>query len=214
MYIGNTPMLPRVAVLSAVYPYVYREHFRFVKLIYLLHGLSLCIQGTRRCLVNTVEKPRFIPMYIGNTATLRTTYFWSAVYPYVYREHCARINKLARHIGLSLCIQGTQLILKYKSRSKRFIPMCIGNTFANFLALELTSVYPYVYREHTGTPLSTYIYSGLSLCVQGTRQALFVRVFGQNGLSLCVQGTLYNRTICPTSRSVYPYVYREHLQLS
>ena len=148
-------------------------------------------------------------MYIGNTDNVPLLQIGQAVYPYVYREHCARINKLARHIGLSLCIQGTQLILKYKSRSKRFIPMCIGNTFANFLALELTSVYPYVYREHTGTPLSTYIYSGLSLCVQGTLFGLFRLQNSQRFIPMCI-GNTRSSPYKLSNPPVYPYVYREH----
>ena len=52
----------------SVYPCVYREHTSLIARLSLLHGLSLCIQGTFCSNEHVVRVGRFIPVYTGNIA--------------------------------------------------------------------------------------------------------------------------------------------------
>ena len=74
-------------------------------------------------------------------------------------------------------------------RHFRFIPVCTGNTPKSNLKSDFSPVYPCVYREHLQFCKHRLIFGGLSLCVQGTREAA---------------------TIDRDEQSVYPCVYREH----
>ena len=52
--------------------------------------------------------------------------------------------------GLSLCIQGTPLANLQEGDIIRFIPVYTGNTYSYSILPSFCSVYPCVYREHTG----------------------------------------------------------------
>ena len=87
--------------------------------------------------------------------------------------------------------------------------MYTGNTFIAPEIPPLTAVYPCVYREHLFVILCTDSYAGLSLCIQGTLNHLYISdffapvypcVYREHtkwqssgftgiGLSLCIQGT-------------------------
>ena len=133
--------------------------------------------------------------------------------------------------GLSLCIQGTQVLWLYAQLGGRFIPVYTGNTGGTYATLDAMAVYPCVYREHRFTGLSSQVECGLSLCIQGTRLDLDIiqsllpvypcvyreHIYGRKslnssgGLSLCIQGTRMKRKITKKRRPVYPCVYREHI---
>ena len=91
-------------------------------------GLSLCIQGTQNFDLLAANLDRFIPVYTGNTNYSNLKALANAVYPCVYREHHIHHHKIVAKIGLSLCIQGTLLLIQSE--------------------LNLIAVYPCVYREH------------------------------------------------------------------
>ena len=73
----------------------------------LYRGLSLCIQGTRFLVRRVRRRPRFIPVYTGNSAVFLIVYFSCTVYPCVYRELISALDNAIYATGLSLCIQGT-----------------------------------------------------------------------------------------------------------
>ena len=54
----------------------------------------------------------------------------------------------------------------------RFISVCTGNIEIKEKGLIMRTVYPCVYREHRFAYVPLNEYSGLSLCIQGTRSAL------------------------------------------
>ena len=87
-------------------------------------------------------------MYTGNTDTSSNFDGSLSVYPCVYREHLNLIKQSARDAGLSLCIQGTPILLLVSVIFSRFIPVYTGNTIAELAASGKLS--------------------GLSLCIQGT----------------------------------------------
>ena len=109
VYTGNTALVAVYFNKMAVYPCVYREHAINEYVGQVKTGLSLCIQGTHHSAFAETARPRFIPVYTGNTNTLKypLTRGWfipvytgntvilyvilnkETVYPCVYREHPA-----------------------------------------------------------------------------------------------------------------------------
>ena len=90
------------------------------------------------------------------------------VYPCVYREHVIEASNKHLFTGLSLCVQGTFIIIMIHVYLLRFIPVCTGNIKFFWICSVLISVYPCVYREHRINRLRLLQQFGLSLCVQGT----------------------------------------------
>ena len=91
---------------------------------------------------------RFIPVYTGNTDFVANYQGKPAVYPCVYREHNHSPSTTGSIYGLSLCIQGTQIIPQFHLNQVRFIPVYTGNTDRHEYLGASESVYPCVYREH------------------------------------------------------------------
>ena len=87
-------------------------------------------------------------MHTGNIPIESLRKAANAVYPCAYREHLSSMYTSKQNNGLSLCIQGTCLIMFNASDSVRFIPVHTGNI------IEVLPVMPPVV--------------GLSLCIQGT----------------------------------------------
>ena len=87
VYTGNTSSFNLKCSHNSVYPCVYREHTFLILLSYRVPGLSLCIQGTLKCLFHQRLSHRFIPVYTGNTSYFFMKLNSIAVYPCVYREH-------------------------------------------------------------------------------------------------------------------------------
>ena len=77
-------------------------------------GLSLCIQGTSMIESHALSSSRFIPVYTGNINADLINSFINPVYPCVYREHFHRHLVGKEMNGLSLCIQGTCIVLSHK----------------------------------------------------------------------------------------------------
>ena len=177
MYTGNTPSFPPQFGGISVYPCVYREHVFKTESEKCEYGLSLCIQGTHTVKGKGGATRRFIPVYTGNTETINGLPAEGTVYPCVYREH--RYSELAqrRHPGLSLCIQGTLLLIFKICVRARFIPVYTGNTCRLRHYARPNAVYPCVYREHFNTLKHSENPSGLSLCIQGTRVAVYKWVY-------------------------------------
>ena len=148
-------------------------------------------------------------MYTGNTSSPRKLILDTTVYPCVYREHYRSSSNSSIIYGLSLCIQGTQLILPKCFCKIRFIPVYTGNTESYWTSTQWHAVYPCVYREHIKFICQCGVLGGLSLCIQGTHkpelikaaQARFIPVYtGNTGAELSGSHTT----------TVYPCVYREH----
>ena len=69
------------------------------------------------------------------------------IYPCVYREHGKTLGLKSFNNGLSLCIQGTQIVYNATGSRRRFIPVHTGNTISSPLPAIGFAVYPCVYRE-------------------------------------------------------------------
>ena len=172
-------------------------------------GLSLCIQGTPLVMSCFLLYVRFIPVYTGNTKCQKSNSMLPSVYPCVYREHCAKQQNGSYFSGLSLCIQGTQVLVTVSFDLIRFIPVYTGNTPVSCWYRFILPVYPCVYREHEENVLAKANDAGLSLCIQGTR---FYRRWGWKGRRFIPVYTGNTRqSLWRASKNpVYPCVYREH----
>ena len=107
-------------------------------------------------------------MHTGNIWINNSHPVFRTVYPCAYREHTIKTRRRFCSVGLSLCIQGTLLILSYKSRLYRFIPVHTGNMIVTTSFVSLYPVYPCAYREHISIKKHISGAYGLSLCIQGT----------------------------------------------
>ena len=156
-----------------------------------------------------LDNARFIPVYTGNTIIKTARTQGSSVYPCVYREHKSQLAWREIIIGLSLCIQGTQLNGADVLTIRRFIPVYTGNTWATHKKNKKHPVYPCVYREHRNQLDYKTNTAGLSLCIQGTQDLdldyqlkwRFIPVY---------TGNTYPAIEPLTKMPVYPCVYREH----
>ena len=134
-------------------------------------------------------RPRFIPVYIGNTNWEVPVTTTCPVYPCVYREHV--------------------VVGRISADDVRFIPVYTGNTPLTKISPFIKAVYPCVYREHrySVTCISSII--GLSLCIQGT-QPLIVWFQQHMRFIPVYTGNTHSTKITSNIWSVYPCVYREH----
>ena len=156
-----------------------------------------------------MHQVRFIPVCTGNTVCLNGMGQEVSVYPCVYREHTHAHASIASCAGLSLCVQGTPKGVESSHLSRRFIPVCTGNTASSQACNTASTVYPCVYREHAKADLIGEFVSGLSLCVQGTLHFVNQGMHRFRFIPVCTGNT------SPSSKhssiiSVYPCVYREH----
>ena len=92
----------------------------------------------------------------------------------------------------------------------RFIPVCTGNTGERSLADTLSTVYPCVYREHITRTLPAPLEAGLSLCVQGTLHLIGEPLPARRFIPVCT-GNTHPADLQPSRTTVYPCVYREHI---
>ena len=149
-------------------------------------------------------------MHTGNTCFVKFWFATCAVYPCVYREHCETLGQNDFFGGLSLCVQGTRLLIWLVKILLRFIPVCTGNTNGSCSVISSSTVYPCVYREHFHL-LNVFINrSGLSLCVQGTHLSSWHLLGMRRFIPVCTGNTLLI-DLNWVNNSVYPCVYREHI---
>ena len=131
----------------------------------------------------------------------------------MYREHCSSPYSIPHDSDLSLCIQGTRLLVVRDIRYHRFIPVHTGNTIC-WLNLQLTiAVYPCAYREHSNGAVKKTGDTGLSLCIQGTPQPTESPILAIRFIPVHT-GNTPSATAPPDTIAVYPCAYREHLPLA
>ena len=107
-------------------------------------------------------------MYTGNSDISAVMTADGPVYPCVYRELLLVLKSFIQEFGLSLCIQGTHKGGVATMIALRFIPVYTGNSSPFNGSLQLTPVYPCVYRELDIFSNVPGCGAGLSLCIQGT----------------------------------------------
>ena len=107
-------------------------------------------------------------MYTGNSLDCVKIEQNFTVYPCAYRELQIMLPCMLVIIGLSLCIQGTLVLIVIITSNFRFIPVHTGNSLHVTGADTVLPVYPCAYRELQIDTQLILRYIGLSLCIQGT----------------------------------------------
>ena len=128
-------------------------------------------------------------MNTGNISATPYRFWVTTVYPCAYREHVHSNSDTFS--------------------SPRFIPVHTGNTCFVKFWFATCAVYPCAYREHFKRLYSTDIFSGLSLCIQGTREFEKQNHIQQRFIPVHTGNTSSPAAILAT-KSVYPCAYREH----
>ena len=136
------------------------------------------------------------------------TYWVSAVYPCVYRELKTVTRQRTYSPGLSLCIQGTQVIISLRVMGCRFIPVYTGNSKRDASMKKVVTVYPCVYRELNRSFNINFIFCGLSLCIQGTLHSRRQHAISWRFIPVYTGNSFY-RYFLQRTTPVYPCVYRE-----
>ena len=127
MCTGNIKSINSDKYSDAVYPCMYREHSSVMSNGKRKYGLSLYVQGTLFIKSLNPIFSRFIPVYTGNAFPQLQSPEFYPVYPCVYRERQLIPSNSDNIFGLSLCIQGTQVLPNAGNVTGRFIPVYTGN---------------------------------------------------------------------------------------
>ena len=124
---GNIRSSPKYVCSQSVHPCAYREHDVPAGLKGILHGSSLCVQGTYSGSNALHLRFRFIPVRTGNIPVQYRHFDIFSVHPCAYREHYRKFRILNIKLGSSLCVQGTFRQAEHNVNSERFIPVRTGN---------------------------------------------------------------------------------------
>ena len=90
--------------------------------------------------------------------------------------------------------------------------MCTGNIIRAQILINVSAVYPCVYREHILITHHSENNYGLSLCVQGTSVRAYPELLYLRFIPVCT-GNIHSDNLPFASNAVYPCVYREHLHI-
>ena len=114
---------------------------------------------------------RFIPACAGNSPRPRCIMVAPAVHPRVCGELRASLLGVVNAAGSSPRVRGTQSGLRERSRPRRFIPACAGNSERRFVGHRRTPVHPRVCGELIPDSITSSSSFGSSPRVRGTRSA-------------------------------------------
>ena len=117
------------------------------------------------------DSKRYIPVPTGNSAALTLASSAWAVYPCTYRELIFIRNMIIMNIGISLYLQGTPWAIANNVSKSRYIPVPTGNSTWPLTIFNGSPVYPCTYRELWLLGWKNSINYGISLYLQGTRNA-------------------------------------------
>ena len=148
-------------------------------------------------------------MCMGNTKMPITLFSQLPVHPHVYGEHSSASTILSVITGSSPCVWGTRHRFPFRVTTRRFIPMCMGNTRYSARLNTANAVHPHMYGEHTVSRQSTHIAYGSSPCVWGTRNQDKLNPLHKRFIPMCMGNTDDEGRLF-WDRKVHPHVYGEH----
>ena len=167
-YVGNTSTRITDTTLDSVHPHICGEHISGTICVKVNFGSSPHMWGTlhRGQFQNSLI--RFIPTYVGNTATDSMELVIKAVHPHICGEHACNNHLHKMTTGSSPHMWGTRQISIFIHTSLRFIPTYVGNTALSTIGRHIESVHPHICGEHFSSPSSTILISGSSPHMWGT----------------------------------------------
>ncbi len=131
------------------------------------------------------------------------------VHPHVCGEHTSECSSSVNTNGSSPRVWGTPANTRTMKTCRRFIPTCVGNTYASEKMADSASVHPHVCGEHKIIINLRTPYPGSSPRVWGTRHQLFCINRPIRFIPTCVGNTLGNQRDCEPD-AVHPHVCGEH----
>ena len=147
-YVGNTQPHNHPTPSLTVHPRVCGEHVKQIINIQLFIGSSPRMWGTPDTVKRGLLRFRFIPAYVGNTATVSARSEAGTVHPRVCGEHDILKQGFQMIIGSSPRMWGTLMQIMPATGRDRFIPAYVGNTSENLIHLNELTVHPRVCGEH------------------------------------------------------------------
>ena len=128
--VGNTRIDAQSIPLLAVHPHMRGEHHGHLTPKVGVGGSSPHAWGTRKWCSIPAWGLRFIPTCVGNTQCSAGLGPSPSVHPHMRGEHSHRDVYYARYAGSSPHAWGTRRRTDRCATRRRFIPTCVGNTFA------------------------------------------------------------------------------------
>ena len=128
--VGNTPGTGFGHWFRSVHPHVCGEHHAVPGLLYFTNGSSPRVWGTRGPETGRPGSGRFIPTCVGNTGLFLSGFREVTVHPHVCGEHFCVFGRRGSGAGSSPRVWGTRYKPSAQYLHVRFIPTCVGNTFA------------------------------------------------------------------------------------
>ena len=153
-------------------------------------GSSPRVWGTLLIIEIPRQRERFIPTCVGNTTGLSTGRYPATVHPHVCGEHAHTSPRVSASYGSSPRVWGTPSRRWEKSRHRRFIPTCVGNTSSARLPIYRLTVHPHVCGEHLLLGLYPITLNGSSPRVWGTHAMPFTIAPQARFIPTCVGNTI------------------------
>ena len=128
------------------------------------------MRGTHPTTGDVAQVTRFIPAHAGNTTTDTGVTPAAAVHPRACGEHYDGIHADIRSTGSSPRMRGTLFMAGPDLVGQRFVPAHAGNTEGYSRTKRPESVHPRACGEHPVRASSSWVWSGSSPRMRGTRQ--------------------------------------------
>ena len=131
-------------------------------------GSSPLTRGTQQETFGARQRPRFIPAYAGNSKLAREFFNTCSVHPRLRGELLLMLACNVLNTGSSPLTRGTQILIEFGQRIKRFIPAYAGNSGQPCLSQSLNTVHPRLRGELEKNRQATGTENGSSPLTRGT----------------------------------------------
>ncbi len=152
----------------AVHPHVCGERDNATAIVVPTPGSSPRVWGTPGFPAFYFSFLRFIPTCVGNAEKCRFKKADNTVHPHVCGERQFVHLIQQKQLGSSPRVWGTPAREKFRRKTARFIPTCVGNATRNEDAHSSESVHPHVCGERNWPPSVLAFVIGSSPRVWGT----------------------------------------------
>ena len=146
--VGNTGVVRVLLTLSSVHPHTSGEYFSRYLLTLSAPGSSPHKWGILKTYMAEVQRLRFIPTQVGNTAVKPEGSGASLVHPHTSGEYVSSIMYVCSDSGSSPHKWGIQHLSLVTLYVTRFIPTQVGNTYSCIVHVSPLPVHPHTSGEY------------------------------------------------------------------
>ena len=125
-YAGNSYRVHHAQKMRSVHPRLRGE--LATDTVSVTGGSSPLTRGTQQETFGARQRPRFIPAYAGNSKLAREFFNTCSVHPRLRGELLLMLACNVLNTGSSPLTRGTQILIEFGQRIKRFIPAYAGNS--------------------------------------------------------------------------------------